>query len=368
MQPAKVAIVGCGNICEIYFTNAKRLEAIEVVACCDRIPDRAQAKAAQHDIRACTFDEVLGDTSIDIVLNLTVPGAHAEVAIAALEAGKSVYNEKPLAITREDGQRMLALAADKNLRVGAAPDTFLGAGLQTCRKLIDDGWIGEPVAATAFVMGHGHESWHPDPAYYYQPGAGPLFDMGPYYLTALLSLVGPMRRVGASARATFAERRIASEPKRGEIIPVNTPTHIAATIDHHNGAITTLAASFDVWHATLPPIEIHGTEGSLGVPDPNTFGGAVRLRRHDADAWTPIPHSHPYAEDFRGLGLADMAAAIHADRPHRANGAMAYHVLDVMHACLESSEQGRHITLDSTCARPAPFPLGLTPGKVSTEK
>ncbi len=365
MTPLNVALVGCGNISEIYFKNAKKLETIQIVACCDRVPERAKAKAEQHEIpKACSLDEILNDPAIDLVLNLTIPAAHAEVAFAALRAGKSVYNEKPLAIAREDGRAMLALAREKGLRVGAAPDTFLGAGLQTSRKLIDDGWIGEPVAATAFVIGHGHESWHPDPDYYYQPGGGPLFDMGPYYLTALISLMGPMRRVCASARITFPERTITSQPKFGEIITVNTPTHIAGTIDYQNGAIATLVASFDVWGHTLPPIQIHGTEGSLSVPDPNSFGGEVKVRRCDAKEFVAVPYTHGYNENTRGLGLADMAAAIRSRRPHRASGQMAYHVLDAMHAFLESSDQGVHKVLESTCDRPAALPLGLRPGTV----
>ena len=365
MKPLNVALVGCGNICDIYFKNAKKLEAITIVACADMVPERAKAKAEQHNIpKACSLDDMLNDPEIDIVLNLTIPAAHADIALAALEAGKSVYNEKPLAVSREDGQKMLALAKTKGLSVGAAPDTFLGAGLQTCRKLIDDGWIGEPVAATAFVMGHGHESWHPDPDFFYQPGGGPLFDMGPYYLTALISLIGPMKRVSASTRVTFPKRTVTSEPKFGDIIQVNTPTHLAGTIDHHNGAITTLIASFDVWGHTLPPIQIHGTDGSMSVPDPNTFGGEVKVRRSDAKEFVAVPYTHGYNENSRGLGLADMAVAIQSGRPHRANGNMAYHVLDTMHAFLDSSEKGSHIKLESTCDRPAALPLGLRAGRV----
>lgn len=365
MTPLNVALVGCGNICEIYFKNAKNLEAIEIVACCDQVPERAKEKAAQHEIpKACSLDDILNDRDIDIVLNLTIPSAHASIALAALDAGKSVYNEKPLAVTRDDGKKMLALAREKGLRVGCAPDTFLGAGLQTCRKLIDDGAIGEPVAATGFIMGHGHESWHPDPDFFYQPGGGPLFDMGPYYLTALISLIGPLKRVGASTRITFPTRTITSEAHRGETIHVNTPTHLAGTIDHHNGAITTLVASFDVWGHSLPPIQVHGTDGSLSVPDPNTFGGEVKLRKSDSKEFVSVPYTHGYEVNSRGLGLADMAAAIQAGRPHRANGAMAYHVLDTMHAFLDSSDQGKHVVLESTCDRPAPLAVGLTPGKI----
>ena len=212
MKPVKAGIVGCGNICDIYFKMAKKFRSLDVVACADLILDRARAKAAQHDVpKACTTEELLADPDIELVINLTVPKAHAEVGFAALQAGKSMHTEKPLAVTREDGLKMLALAEEKGLRLGAAPDTFMGAGLQTCRKLIDDGWIGRPVAATACMLCRGHEHWHPDPIFYYQPGGGPMFDMGPYYLTALVSLLGPVRRVSGSTGIAFPERTITSE-------------------------------------------------------------------------------------------------------------------------------------------------------------
>ncbi|MDI6828220.1 MAG: Gfo/Idh/MocA family oxidoreductase, partial [Armatimonadota bacterium] len=307
MDTVKVGIVGCGNICGIYFQNAKMLEAIEVRACADIIPERAKAKADEFGCKAMSVEELLADPEIEIVLNLTIPNAHASIAIAALEAGKSVYNEKPLAITREDGRKMLDLAKSKGLLVGCAPDTFMGGGIQTCRKLIDDGWIGQPVATTAFMVCHGHEGWHPDPEFYYKAGGGPMFDMGPYYLTALVNLIGPVRRVTGSARITFPERIIGSEPKRGTVIKVDVPTHVAGVMDFANGAVGTIITSFDVWAANLPRIEIYGTEGSLSVPDPNTFGGPVRIRRAGDKEWADVPLSHGYAENSRGLGVADMA-------------------------------------------------------------
>jgi predicted dehydrogenase len=303
--------------------------------------------------------ELLEDPEIRIVVNLTIPKAHAEVGQAALEAGKSVYNEKPLAVTREDGRKMLDTAHSRGLRIGGAPDTFLGAGIQTCRKLIDDGWIGAPVAATAFMTCHGHEGWHPDPDFYYQPGGGPMFDMGPYYLTALVVLMGPVRRVTGSTRITFPERIITSQPKYGTRIRVNTPTHVAGVMDFAGGAVGTIVTSFDVWAAQLPRIEIYGSEGSLSVPDPNGFGGPVRIRRQGAADWTEVPLTHGYAKQNRGLGVADMACAMRSGRPHRANGDLAYHVLDVMHAFHDASTEGRHVELASTCERPAALPLGL---------
>jgi len=363
MEPVKVGVVGCGNISDIYLKAGKTFDILEIVACSDIVIERARSKAQKHGVpKACAVDELLDDPEIRIVVNLTIPNAHADIALRALEAGKCVHNEKPLAVTREDGLRLLEVAQEKGLLIGCAPDTFLGAGLQTCRKLIDDGWIGEPVAATAFMQCHGHEDWHPDPDFFYQPGGGPMFDMGPYYLTALVNLIGPIRSISGTARTTFAERLITSEPNYGTRIIVNTPTHIAGTIEFVNGAVGTIVMSFDVWGHTLPCIEIHGTEGSMSVPDPNGFGGPVRVRRKESEEWVEAPLSHGYAENSRGIGAADMAYALRAGRPHRASGELAFHVLDAMHAFLDSSARGRRVKLKRRCKRPAPLPLGLRPG------
>ncbi len=361
LSPVKIGLVGCGNISGIYFKNCKSFPILDLVACADLIPERAQAKAAEHGIEARSVEQILADPAIEIVLNLTIPKAHAEVGLKALAAGKSAHGEKPLAITREDGRRMLELAGSKGLRAGSAPDTFLGGGIQTCRKLIDDGWIGEPVAATAFMMCHGHESWHPDPEFYYKIGGGPMFDMGPYYLTALVNLLGPVRRVTGSARATFPERLITSQPRNGTVIKVDVPTHVAGVLDFASGAVGTIITTFDVWHAELPRIEVYGTEGTLAVPDPNTFGGPVRVRRAGASEWSEVPLTHGYSENSRGVAVADMAYAIRSGRAQRASGELAYHVLDIMHAFHDASREGRHVELASTCSRPAPLPLGLRP-------
>ena len=354
--PVKVGVVGCGNISNIYFETAKRLDILEVAACADLDGERAKIKAAEHGIpKACSVAELLADPEIQIVINLTIPKAHFEVCKAALDAGKHTYVEKPLSLTREQGRELLETAKAKGLRVGGAPDTFLGAGLQACRKVIDDGLIGEPVAATAFLLGHGHETWHPDPEFYYKPGGGPLFDMGPYYLTALVALMGPITRIAGSAQKAFAERTITSQPKHGQTITVETPTHIAGTADFANGAVATVITSFDVWSSTLPPIEIHGTLGSLSVPDPNGFGGTVKVNRNGT-GWEDVPLTHGFAENSRGLGVADMAYAIRENRPARANGDLTYHVLEAMWGFLDSSEQGRYYTMQSTVERPAALP------------
>jgi predicted dehydrogenase len=350
----KIGIIGCGNISAIYFQNLKKLENTEVAACADIVMDKARARAEEFGIpQVLSVEALLKRPDIKIILNLTIPKAHAEVAFKALHAGKSVYNEKPLTITRADGKKLLALARKKRLLVGGAPDTFMGGGIQTCRKLIDDGWIGKPVAATAFMMCHGHESWHPDPEFYYKNGGGPLFDMGPYYLTALVNLIGPVRRVSGFANITFPERRITSQPKYGKKIKVETPTHIAGTMEFENNALCTLVTSFDVWGHHMPHIEIHGTLGSLSVPDPNTFGGPVLFRSSKAPDWNPIPIPFKYTENSRGIGVADMAEALSKRGKPRASGELTYHVLDVMHSFLDSAKAKKHIAVQSTCQKPA---------------
>lgn len=361
MKKVKIGVVGCGKICGIYFENCTKTfsDIVEVTACSDLVRERAEEAARKYGIpRVCTTEELLADPEIEIVLNLTTPQAHAGICLAALEAGKNVYVEKPLAVTREDGQKIIGLAASKGLLVGCAPDTFLGGGLQTCRKLIDDGVIGKPIAATAFMTCHGHESWHPDPEFYYQKGGGPMFDMGPYYLTALVSLIGPVQKVTGFARVTFPERTITSEKKYGTKIKVEVPTHVAGVIDFQNGAIGTIITSFDIWQAKLPRIEIYGTEGSLSVPDPNGFGGKVSVFRQGGREWTDVPLTHGFEKNSRGIGVADMACALRFGRKHRANGQMAYHVLDIMHALHDSSESGRHVEVYSSCERPEPLAPG----------
>jgi predicted dehydrogenase len=310
----KIGFVGCGNILGAYVTGCRAFEILEVVACADIVSQKAQTAAAEHGIpRAVSVEELLADASIDIVINLTVPLVHAEVSLAILESGHHLYSEKPLATERDDGRRVMQLAGEKELRVGCAPDTFLGGGLQSCRKLVDDGWIGEPVGATAFMLGRGPESWHPNPAFFYQPGAGPLFDMAPYYLTAMVHLLGSIKRVAGATRISFAERIATSEARFGERLPVSVPTHSTALLDFAAGAVATLITSFDVWRTTLPRIELYGSEGTLIVPDPNTFGGPVRLWRAGDEEWRDMPLSHSDAVR-RGVGVADMAYAFQSGR------------------------------------------------------
>ena len=287
---------------------------------------RAEAKAEEFEVRTCSVEGLLADPEIQIVVNLTVPRAYAEVNLAAVQAGKNAHCEKPFAVYREDGTKVLRATQEKGV-----------------------------------LVGHGHERWHPDPGFFYQVGGGPMFDMGPYYLTVLVNLLGPVRRVTGSARITFPERTITSEPRYGEKLTVETPTHLAGVLDFAGGAGGTIIASFDVWSHHLPRIEIYGSEGSLSVPDPNTFRGPVLVRRAGAEEWSEVPLTHSDAVS-RGIGVADMAYALTYKRPHRTSGELTFHVLDLMCALDEASKSDRHIEIQSTCSRPAPLPMDLLPG------
>lgn len=355
----KIGLIGCGNISDAYFLGAAAYDILEIVACADLDLARAQAKAQRYGIaKACTPAELLADPAVEIVVNLTVPQAHVEVNEQALRAGKHAYAEKPFALDSAGSRRVLELAAAQRRLVGCAPDTFLGGGIQTCRKLLDDGAIGDPVAAVAFMMCRGHESWHPAPEFYYRKGGGPMFDMGPYYITALVNLLGPATRVCGSAKITFPERAITEAKRSGQKIAVHTPTHITGAIDFANGATATMVMSFDVHPYPLPCIVLYGTKGTMEVPDPNTFGGPVRVRKAAEKDFVEMPLTHA-TERARGTGVADMAYAIRTGRPHRASGELAHHVVEVMEAFEKSSNSNRHAILTSTCARPAMLPPGV---------
>jgi predicted dehydrogenase len=361
MDTVKIGIIGCGNISGNYFRTARNFSVVECVACADALPERAAQAAAEYGIpRACSVNELLAMPEISIVVNLTNPQAHKEISLRAIAAGKHVFTEKPLAVNRTEGAEILAAAQAAGVRVGAAPSTPLGGGLQTCRRLLDEGAIGQPIAASAFMMSRGHEHWHPNPDYYYQPGAGPMFDMGPYYLTALTTLLGPVNRQSGAASILIGERTITSEPLNGQKITVNTPDHVAGTLEFANGAIGTIITTFATYASKLPRIEIYGTEGTLGVPDPNTLGGPVLLARGRGE-WEELPlsHGHTVGREQWGMGVVDMAHATLTGRAHRQTGAQAYHVLDLMQGFLECAATGAYHTLESRFERPAPLPLGL---------
>jgi len=363
-SPLRAGIIGCGTISSIYLKNAPRFNDYSIVACADLNPASAQARAAEYGITAMSVAELLASPDIDIVINLTIPAAHADVAFQAVAAGKHVYNEKPLTISLADGRALVDAAAAKGVRVGGAPDTFLGAGIQTCRKLIDDGWIGTPVAASAFMLCPGHESWHPNPDFYYQIGGGPMFDMGPYYLTALITLLGGVQRVSGTTRMTRPTRTITSQPKYGQTINVEVPTHVVGVLDFASGPIATLVTSFDVHFHHMPNIEIYGSHGSILVPDPNTFGGPVKVRRVGDSEWRDMPLTHGYADNSRGVGVADIAYAVRNNLPHRASGELALHVLELMHAIHDAASHQHHIEPQYACDRPEPLPMGLLPGSI----
>jgi predicted dehydrogenase len=359
-SPLRVGIIGTGNIAPNYLKNTKPYSVLSITACADMNTERASAFAQENSLEALTVEAMLTSPDIDAVINLTIPGAHVEISRAALEAGKHVYSEKPLGIDRDGARDLLALADQRGLRIGCAPDTFLGGGLQTCRKLIDDGWIGQPVAASAFMGSSGPEKWHPNPYFFFQRGGGPMLDMGPYYLTALINLLGPVKRVSGSARNTHAERVAGHEALRGTRFPSEVNTHVNGVLEFESGPIANVVMSFDIAGHGRTPIEIYGTEGTLHVPDPNTFGGAVKVYRPGEKEWREFPLSHR-ADIGRGTGLADMAYAIHSGRPHRASGALAYHVLDIMLAVEEAAAQGQFITLTSQVLKPEALPLGPLP-------
>jgi len=368
MNRTKVGIIGCGNICGTYLaTMCNVIDSLEVVACADLDMARAEEAAAGYEgVRAVPVDDLFADPEIEVIVNLTVPKAHAELGLRAVAAGKSVHGEKPLALTREEGRALLDAANKAGVLVGSAPDTFMGSGHQSCRKVIDDGMIGEPVAAVAFMMCHGHESWHPDPEFFYQVGGGPMFDMGPYYLTSLINMLGPVRSVTGSARISFPTRTITSEKKKGEVIEVEVPTHVAGLLDFESGVVGTIITSYDVWSSGLPWIEVYGSEGSMAVPDPNSFGGVPGLRIGDSGEVIEVrpEGDFAFAQNDRGIGVADLAAAKRSGRPHRASGEIAYHVLDIMHAFHEASDKGTHIDIKSTCPRPAAMPTGMAQGEI----
>lgn len=346
-----IGVVGLGVIAERYLSTLAGVDGVRIVAAADLVRSRAEAVAERFDgCRALTLEELVADPAVDTVLNLTVPSAHADVALAALRHGKHVYGEKPLAATVEQGRRILA-AAD-GAWVGAAPDTVLGTGIQTARAAVDDGVIGRPLSATATWVAPGHEAWHPNPDFYYLDGGGPLYDMGPYYLTTLVHLLGPIVAVRGAAARPRDTRRIASGPRQGELIPVEVATHVTGILEHEGGALSTVVFSFDAAATGAAPIEVHGETGTLSVPDPNRFDGEVRLRRPGEPGWTTLPVAGGYDDAERGVGLVDF---LHGGG--RAGGALALHVLEAMEVLLESAASGERTELRTTATIPARVPL-----------
>jgi predicted dehydrogenase len=359
VQKVGIGIIGCGVISPAYIKASQLFPNLEVRGIADMRSDVAEKRGAEFGIPAMRIDQMLKRDDVEIVVNLTVPLAHTDVDIAVLRAGKHVYSEKPLGVNTIEARKVMDMANEKGLRVGCAPDTFLGGGHQTARQLIDQGAIGTPVAGTAFFMCPGHERWHPAPAFYYQRGGGPMLDMGPYYVTDLVQLLGPVGSVMGSTARPRAERLITSEPLKGMMIPVEVATHVAGTLEFQSGAVISIAMSFDVAKHKHTPIELYGDKGAMLVPDPNRFGGEVAVARAGGE-WEAMPYTHAYTDgNFRSIGVADMAAAIIAGRPHRASGALAFHVLEVMEAFQKSADEGRRIAIESSVEQPRAMPAGL---------
>ena len=357
----KVGVVGVGKISEQYFAQFPTLPGLELVAVSDMDSSRASAVAAEQGAEALSVSELIDDPRIEAVLNLTIPAAHVEIGTRALEAGKHVFAEKPLALAPGEAVAMLRLAEERGLRIGSAPDTVLGTGVQTARTMLDDGRIGDPISAAAHWSAPGHERWHPAPDFYYQPGGGPLFDMGPYYLTSFVTLLGPVARVFGTATRSNRARVVGSGPRAGSPIEVDVDTHISATLIHESGLTSTITVSFDVWATRAPKMELYGTSGTISVADPNRFSDPTEIWSVDAPEWAVAAPSGGYADAGRGVGLADMAHAIETDRPHRASGELAFHVLEIMDAVLASGRDGRVVEVTSTVERPAAVPDGARP-------
>ena len=362
MEKTKIGIIGCGMISDTYFKAAQTFDIIQVVACSDCLPERSLAKKELYGVPNMTNEELLAMPEIEIVLNLTPPKVHLEIALQTLQAGKNAYSEKPFGVDAAEAAQVMALAKEKGLRVGCAPDTFLGGGQQTARKMIDDGWIGKPIGGTAIVMGRGPEKW-PQAPFFYDIGGGPMLDLGPYYITALVNMLGPVKSVTA-VTSKGAETRVGGPETVPHVYPINVTTHLTGSVEFHSGAVISVIASFEVYKHGHSPIEIYGSEGSLQVPDPNTFGGPVRVFRKGYDDWVTVPLSHIYTENSRSIGAADMAYAMRSGRKHRASGELANHVLEIMLAFDKSSQLGQKVTLTTTCERPVPLPLGLEHGEL----
>lgn len=358
-----VGIIGCGNISAAYFRLSPLFGGFEITACADVNETSARARADKFGVRALSVDEILSANDIDIIINLTIPAAHFEVSKQILQAGKHVYSEKPFVLSVAEGHELATIASAANLRIGSAPDTFLGGSHQLARHLIDDGTVGNITSGTCHVMSHGMEDWHPNPDFFFKPGGGPILDLGPYYISNLVQLIGPVRRIAAISSTPALERTITSQPRAGETLMVETPTTFHAVMEFHNGATVTLGASWDVWRHGHAPMELYGEDGSLFLPDPNFFAGDVRVSDRSEFAEITADWDHPFGvnneehswggvANYRAAGLADMAQAIHHGRQHRCSLELALHVVEVMTAILQSGENGRFIEMETRCERP----------------
>jgi predicted dehydrogenase len=359
-----VGILGCGNISTTYFSLSPLFKGIKVLACADLNPEAAKARAAEYGVKAQTVDELLANDELDVIVNLTIPDAHFAVSKAILQAGKHVYSEKPLTVTLEQGKELQTLGREKNLAIGCAPDTFLGGAHQLARAYIDEGKVGRITSGTCHVMSPGMEMWHPNPGFFFLNGGGPILDLGPYYIANLINFLGPVKRVAALTSMANPTRTITSEPLKGQVIPVETPTNIHALLEFAEGATITLSASWDVWSHRHANMELYGTEGSIYVPDPNFFGGVVEASGRDKDIQPLKDWDHPFGKanqehpngpraNYRTAGLADMAMALIEGRDIRCSIDRALHGVDVMTSILKSGSEGNFVTTTTTCTKPA---------------
>jgi len=353
----KIGLLGYGSIGEIYAENITNVfKEIELAGVCDIVEKRAEKAVAKYGgIKYKSLDEMLNDSQVDIILNLTQPKTHYETNIKIINAGKHVYTEKPLGISYDEGKKQVEAAQTKGVRIGGAPDTFLGAGIQTCRKLIEDGYIGTPIGFTAFVINRGPEAWHPDPEFIFKHGCGPVFDMGPYYLTALVNMLGSIKSVTAQTKTTFDVRTIKSKPFFGEKIEVEVPTYANSILNFESGVMGSFFVTYDVHASTLPCMEIYGTNGTLLVPDPNFFNGPIKLFRPEQGNFTEVPLLFDYPQNYRGIGIADMAKAIETGREHRANGNLMLHVLETLEGIVLSGKENRTVNIKTSHKKTPPM-------------
>ncbi len=363
MKPHGIGIVGCGNIAGAYLKFAKMFRAIDIRLCADINRSAADTMAQAHGVRAVDLDEIFEHEDIDVILNLTVPTAHYDLTMRALLAGKHVYSEKPFVLSLEEGRRLADLANARGLRLGSAPDTFLGGAHQLARQLCDSDAVGRIISGTCFYQSHGMEHVHPNPHFFFRPGGGPVLDIGPYYVSNLVQMLGSVEKVVAQAGRARNARRITSQPHAGEMIPVETPTTYQALLSFHSGALITLVLSWDVWQHNHNHIELYGLNGTLHVPDPDRFGGEVRLTRGSGFVSHSTEWNHPFARandprgfaNYRSAGLADMMRAIDEGRPHRCSSGFALHVIDVLTGIQRAAETGSWINMVTKCTRPAPL-------------
>lgn len=369
MKKVNIGLIGCGAISGIYLQNLQNLFTnTEIVAVADIIEENAQRASKEWGIKVLGVEELINSPDIQILLNLTTPSSHFEINKKALLAGKHTYTEKPLSSKFAEGLELFNIAKEKGLMLGGAPDTFMGAGIQTCRKLIDDGYIGKVFGGVAFYASRGHESWHPNPEFYYKEGGGPMFDMGPYYVTALITLLGSVKEVIGFAEKSMQTRTITSQPKFGQVVDVEVPTTISAVLRFESSAIVNIVTSFDYVVHSHPHIELYGEQGSLLVPDPNFFEGPVKLATRNNKNYMEIPVTHSYAENSRGLGVCDMAKCVLEGRiDNRASGELTLHALEVMEAVYIASKTQSVYKMTTTCSPSLPLPVGLAKGTVDVK-